>query len=64
MSGKHPGGRPPRESGSSQERLVARCTREELEAATEAAERAGETVSEFVRVAVELRVKRVLGRKR
>lgn len=60
---KNLGGRPPRLPGGSDARLVARCTWDEHEAAEEAAEAVEESLSEFVRRAVETRVKRVLGRK-
>jgi uncharacterized protein (DUF1778 family) len=63
MPNKNPGGRPPRAPENSDARLVARCTQAELEAAGKAAEAVEETLSEFVRRAVELRVKRVFGRR-
>lgn len=57
---KNLGGRPPRAPGNSDARLVARCTRDEAEAAEKAAEAVEETLSEFVRRAVAERVRKVM----
>lgn len=43
----------------STERLYSRCTVGELKRATKAAAKVGETLSEFVRVAVEMRCEKV-----